>query len=278
MDHYLFAASIDKNSGYRIVKEFASMQVGAARDIESNAAFESAYQYLVPLYLYEINVKAMCVGESEKVEEDKVEMDVHGGEEFAYIVTHASNSLPIAIPNDYSFPARSRTYFKPSIIKEGIYLNPTLDPEVIFNKVKEPYTEKAASEARTACGSSYRLVDNSRYVGIAHYPFWLVKYRYRDRVYTSIVDAADDTVVYLEYPIDPVSRLKGLAGGVAAMAVAAIVGGLITMTLANSTIYGVIGGALASAPALAVALQKLLRSRAVYRYKLSEEAVFAPVR
>lgn len=254
------------------------MQVGAARDIESNASFESAYQYLVPLYLYEINVKAMCIGESEKVEEDKVEMDVHGGEEFAYIVTHASNSLPIAIPNDYSFPARSRTYFKPSIIKEGVYLNPTLDPQTIFNKVKEPYIRKAASEATTACGSSYRLVDNSRYAGIAHYPFWLVKYRYRDKVYTAVVDAADGTVVYLEYPMDSVSRLKGLAGGVATMAVAAIVGGLITMALANSIMYGVIGGALASTPALAVALQKLLRSRGIYKYKPSEEAVFAPVR
>ena len=254
------------------------MQVGAARDIESNAVFESAYQYLVPLYLYEINVKAMCVGESEKVEEDKMEIDVHGGEEFAYIVTHASSSLPIAIPNDYSFPARSRTYFKPSIIREGVYLNPTLDPETIFNKVKEPYVRKAASEAATACGSRYRLVDNSRYVGIAHYPFWLVKYRYRDKVYTAVVDAADGTVVYLEYPIDSISRLKGLAGGVAAMVVATVVGGLITMALANNIAYGAVGGALASTPALAVALQKLMRSRGVYRYKSSEEAVFAPVR
>ena len=278
VEHYLFAVSFDKNAGYRILKEFALMQVGVARDLEVNAAFESAYQYFVPIYLYEINVKAVCSEETEKADENKVEIDVHGGEESAYVVIPAISSLPIAIPSNYSFPARSRTYFKPSVVKEGVYLTPTLDPEAVFSRVKEPYVSKAVSEATTACGSSYRLVDNSRYIGVAHYPFWLMKYRYRGREYVSVVDAADGTVVYLEYPLDTASRIKGLAGGAAATAAAIAVGGLLSLVLATGFVYGAVGGALASIPAIVLALQKVLKSKGIYRYKPSEEAVFAPVR
>lgn len=278
VDHYLFTISYDKNAGYRIVKEFALMQVGVAKDLDVNADFESAYLYFVPLYLYEVNVKALCKEGPEKVEENSVEIDIHGGEEVAYVIVPATSSLPIAIPSNYSFPARSRAYFKPSVIRDGMYLSPTLDPEAIFGKVKEPYVSKTVSEAKTACGYSYSLVDNSRYIGIAHYPFWLVKYRYRDGEYTSVVDAADGTVIYLEYPLDSTSRLKGLVGGVGATTLALILGGLISLALVDNSIYGFIGGLLASIPILAVALQKFLRTRGAYRYKPSEEAIFAPIR
>lgn len=278
VDHYLFTVSYDKNAGYRLVKEFALMQVGVAKDLDVNADFESAYQYFVPLYVYEVNVKALCKEGSEKTEEDKVEVDIHGGEEVAYVIVPAVNAIPIAIPSNYSFPARSRTYFKPSVIREGVYLSPTTDPETLFGKVKEPYISKTVSEAKTACGYGYSLVDNSKYIGIAHYPFWLIKYRYRGREYTSILDAADGTVLYLEYPLDSSSRLKGLVGGIAATAVAIILGGMLSLSLVSDSAGGVIGGAIASIPILFIALQKFLRTRGVYRYKPSEEAVFAPIR
>ncbi|MEM3980514.1 MAG: hypothetical protein QXF79_04575, partial [Ignisphaera sp.] len=68
------------------------------------------------------------------------------------------------------------------------------------------------------------------------------------------MDAADGTVIYLEYPLDSTSRLKGLVGGVGATALALILGGLISLALVDNSIYGFIGGLLASIPILAVAL------------------------
>jgi len=278
IDHYLFMVSYDKNSAYRLVKEFALMQVGIAEDFETATEFESAYQYLIPLYIYEVNVKAICGGGKEEVGDSKVEIDIHGGEEAAYIVTPAAQDMPIKIPVGYSFPARGRRFFKPTIVREGMYLQPSLDPETVFRIVKEPYINKVISEAVTACGNNYNLVDSSKYIGVAHYPFWLVKYRYRGNTYTSIVDASDGTVLHLEYPISSKSRVVGLVGGVATTIIAAAIGGIITGIVTGTFIYGLLGGAVAALPALGIAVQRFIRSKGVYRYKPSEEAVFVPVR
>lgn len=278
VEHYIFTASYDKNSVYRLLKEFALMQVGIAEDFESATEFESSYMYLVPLYIYEVNVKAGCRGGKEEAEEGKVEIDVHGGEETAYIVTPAAQGLPMHIPEGYSFPARGRRFFRPAIVGEGVYLQPSLDPEAVFKSVKEPYVSKAVSEAVAACGDNYDLVDNSKYVGVAHYPFWLVRYRYRGRTYTSVVDASDGTVLHLEYPMGVKSRVVGLVGGVAIVLAAAAIGGLITGAALGLPIHGFLGGALSSLSALGVAVGRFIRSKGVYRYRPSEEAVFVPMR
>jgi transcription elongation factor Elf1 len=278
VEHYLFAVNFDKNAAYRLVKDFALMQAGVAEDFESSAEFASAYQHLVPLYIFEVNVKALCKGEKVEAGEEKVEIDVHGGEEVAYVVTPATHALPIGVPQGYSFPARSRRFFKPSVLKDGVYLQPSLDPEHVFSTVKEPYLRKAVSEAQTACGSAYEVVDNSKYIGLAHYPFWLIRYKYRGGEYTAVIDASDGTVLYLEYPTSARGRAVGLAMGIMATLSAGLVGGAITTLIAKSFTPGVIGGAIASLPALVVAVQRFARSRGVYRFKPSEEAVFAPVR
>lgn len=278
VEHYIFAIHYDKNSAYRLVKEFALMQIGVAEDFESSSEFESSYLYFIPLYIYDVSVRVRCRGGREEAGEGRIEISVHGGEEAAHIVTPAAENLPLKIPPGYSFPARGRRFFKPSVLGEGVYLQPSLDPEAVFARVKEPYVSKAVAEAATSCGGGYDLIDSSRYVGVAHYPFWLVKYRYRGRTHTSIVDASDGTILHLEYPLSLKSRAVGLVGGVLAVLIAGAVGGLITAALLGSSIYGFIGGATSSLPALAVALERFTRSRGLYRYNPSEEAVFAPVR
>jgi len=278
VEHYLFSVNFDKNAAYKLMKDFALLQVGVAEDFESSTEFVSAYQYLVPLYIFEVNVKALCRGEKVEADEEKVEINVHGGEEAAYVITPATHALPIGIPQGYSFPARSRRFFKPSVLKDGVYLQPSLNPEHVFSTVKEPYLRKAVSEAQTACGSGYEVADNSKYIGLAHYPFWLIRYRYRGREYIAIIDASDGTALYLEYPISARGRAAGLAMGLAATLFAGVVGGATTILLMKSFTPGLIGGAIASLPALAVAVQRFAKSKGVYRFKPSEEAVFAPVR
>jgi hypothetical protein len=278
VDHFIFAINYDKNSSYRRVKDFALMQVGIAEDFNDNVDFDSAYQYLVPLYIYEVDVKAVCREEVEKIEENEVEISIHGGEEAAHVVVIALENPPINIPKDYSFPAKNRIYFKPSILREGVYLNPSLDPETVFEKIKRPYIEKTLSEAETACGKKYRFADNSRFVGLAHYPFWIITCNYRGRKYRAIVDAADGTVLYLEYPISFKQRLKGLVGGIGFTLTASIIGTAISYTLSSNIIYSTIGGTLTALPGLAIAINKFSRSKGVYKYKPSEEAIFTPIR
>jgi hypothetical protein len=278
VEHYLFSVNFDKNAAYKLVKDFTLLQVGVAEDFEHSTEFVSAYQYFVPLYIFEVSVKALCKGEKVEAGEEKVEIDVHGGEETAYVITPATHALPAGIPQGYSFPARGRRFFKPSVLKDGVYLQPSLDPEQVFSTVKEPYLRKAISEAQIACGSAYEVADSSKYIGLAHYPFWLTKYRYRGREYAAVVDASDGTVLYLEYPISTRKRAIGLAMGLATTLFAGLVGGAIATLLTKSFTPGLTGGAIASLPALVVSLQTFAKSKGVYRFKPSEEAIFAPVR
>lgn len=277
VDHYLFAAVIDKNSAYRYVKEFALMQVGVAEDLDVNSSFESSYLYYIPLYLYEVNIKAVCRGGQEVVDDIGVKIDVHGGEETAYIVKPAVQSTPIPIPQGYGFPARGRRFFKPAVLSDGVYLQPSLDPEAVFEHVKRPYLDKAVNEAAISCRGGYDVNDSSRFIGIAHYPFWLVRYRYRGKAFIAVVDAADGTVLYMEYPLSPKRRMKGLLGGVLALIMGISIAILISV-FAGSALTGFIGGAIAALPGFGVALSRFIKSMNIYRYRPGEEAVFIPMR
>lgn len=278
IEHYIFSTLFDKNYAYKHMKEFALMQIGVVEDFEANSYFDSSYLYFVPLYLYEVNVKTKCVGGKEVSDENSIEIDIHGGEETAYIVTLATNNVPFNIPSNYTFPARERRYFKPTIISSGIYLQPAKDPYQLLDEAKKSYLRKAIEEAKIACGDKYKTIDNSKYVGLAHYPFWLIKYRYKEKIYKSIVDASDGTILYMEYPMSYKKRVLGVLGGIAITTVSMIIASILSLAYANTFFYGLISGFIASLPGLSVALHNFVRSTRVYRYKPEEELVFLPTR
>ncbi len=282
IEHYLFKTIIDKNQAYRLARGFAAQQIGVAEDVEENSSFSKAKIYYVPIYIYEINILAPCKEELEELKKEKegneLKLSIHGGEEVEYKLVIATDDLPIPIPPDYYFPARARMYFKPTILKNGVYLQPTKDPMKVFEEVKQPSLKKAVEEAKISCPSGYEVIDESKYVGIAHYPFWDITYTYQGKEYRTIVDAADGTIVYLEYPLSWKGRVVNFAGGLGTLIGSSIIGGIITYEFMQIPTYGLAGGAIVALPALLYTAYRLFRFKGIYKFKPGEEAIFLPVR
>jgi DNA-directed RNA polymerase subunit RPC12/RpoP len=286
IEHFLYRMLIDKNRAYRLARDFATQQIGVAEDLADKAAFNAAKLYYLPIYIYSIDIKAPCKEEERQLEkEEEVEAEtrelklkVHGGEEAEYVIVQALDNPPIPVPENYGFPARARMYFKPSILKDGVYLQPLKDPMKVFEEVKRPSLEKAAEEGRISCAKGYDIIDNSRYEGIAHYPFWHITYSYNNKSYQAVVDAADGTIVYLEYPLSLRGRLLGITGGLIILLASSGIGAYISAALMGDLYPGLIGAALASTPAPAYTFIRLVRRKGKYLFKPGEEAVFLPVR
>ncbi len=278
IEHFLFKMQYDKNDAFRIAKEIGAHQVGVVEDLADAASFDSAKLYYVPVYIYEINIKTPCKGEKEEVNENgEIDLSIHGGEEVGYTITPALRNLPIPLPPNYGFPARARMYFKPTVLKNGVYLQPELDPYQVFEEIKKPSLRQAIEEAKIACPEGYDIIDKSRYLGIAHYPFWLITYTYQGQKYQALVDAADGTLVYLEYPLSMKGRVSSLTGGIASMIGGAIIG-LIAGVALGGPLYGLIGGLMATLPGGIMAASKIFKSKETFKFKPGEEGLYMLVR
>ncbi|ADM27716.1 zinc finger TFIIB-type domain-containing protein [Ignisphaera aggregans DSM 17230] len=269
IDHYLFKALIDDQKAFNIIKSFASQQVGAEKDLIDRASFVSSKLFYIPIYLYEARVRALCR------DGDK---EYHGGESYNQYIVIAIDNPPIALPTDYGFPARMREYFKPTISRNYIYLQPVKDPIAIFEGLKRRDISEAMNEAREACPSSdIKLADESRYIGLAHYPFWQIEYSYKGNIFRAIVDAADGTILYLEYPLNIKNATKALIGVIAGTIIASLIGTTIAIQ-SNTAFIGGLASFIAFTPALYISLSMLLKRKATYMYNPEEEAEFLPTR
>lgn len=269
VDHYLFKVFIDDQRAFSLVKSFSSQQVGAEKSVVSEASFTSSKLFYIPIYLYEVKVKALCRDGSS---------DFHGGESYNQYVVAAVDELPITLPRGYGFPARGREYFKPSISRNYVYLQPLKDPTAVFEELKRGDINEALSEAREACPSSnIELVDESRYVGLAHYPFWEIEYSYRNEVFKAVVDASDGTIVYLEYPLSMKNSFKALVGVFTGAITASLIGAMIA-TQSSTALIGGIASFITFTPALYISLSAFLKRKGRYTYNPKEEAEFLPTR
>ena len=288
IEHYLYRLIIDKNKAYRLARDFATQQIGVVDDLVEKASFKSAKLYYLPIYIYEINVKVPCKEEAETLEKQEEEimehkarelkLKVHGGEETEYVLKPAIDKIPFPFPQNYGFPARSRMYFKPTILKNGVYLQPTLDPIKIFEEVKKPSLRKAVEEARISCSHGYEVIDESKYNGLAHYPFWHIVYTYNNRDYNAVVDASDGTIVYLEYPLSMKGRLMVFGGGLGVLGLSSGIGAYLSASLIGDPLPGLIGGLVTGLPGFLYGAYRVARFKGEYRFRPGEEAVFVPPR
>ncbi len=288
IEHYLYRLIVDKNKAYRLARDFATQQIGVVEDLVERSSFKKAKLYYVPIYIYEVNVKTPCREEEEELEKEEEEIEkgetseiklkIHGGEEVEYILRPAVDKIPLPMPENYGFPARSRMYFKPSVLKDGLYLQPVLDPLKIFAEVKEPRIKKAINEARISCSGGYDVVDESKYLGIAHYPFWHIVYTYDEKEYNAIVDASDGSIVYLEYPLSFKGRLRVFGAGSGVLLLAAGLGALVTYNAMGDPFTGFVGGLVAALPGFFYGLSRIARFKGKYWFKPGEQAIFVPPR
>ena len=222
---YVFKPTVDKTEAFRKALNFRPF--GAPDDLPS-ASPEAAELHFLPLFLYHIIFSPL----------DELE---------TYATTLAVSTSPFKLPKRYVFPARWRTPFKPSLEKIGVFHSPDLSPEEAFSSLRD-----VVEEARDyASVFKVRVRVEWSFEGIVYYPFWQLRYRYRNRPYGALVDAAEGSVLYLEYPISRRGRAGGLGLAATAILSSSAVGALVGAYLSLAPALGALGGALASLGAAA---------------------------
>ncbi len=229
-EHYIYDIQVEYNQAYTNAIGIAQRQFASPEDLSLRATPSEGMLHFVPLYLFHVDIRARCPDNPEAGIEEK------------WVSLLATSNPPKGLTNSYKFPTRGRRFFEPRILERGKYHQPDRDPRDLLELAIGRSRIRALEEAYNECDNP-RLQDNSKWLGIVHYPFWQVGYKYLGKDYYALVDATDGTVVYLEYPIGSKKRSLLLGGSVAlvvaGMAIGSIIGYYIDPTLAGA---GSVGG------------------------------------
>jgi TFIIB zinc-binding. len=217
---YIFKPAVDKTDAFRRVLNLKP--VGSPDDLPA-ATPTAAELHFVPLYLYHITFQPLPELET-------------------YAAAPAVSQPPVELPKGYRFPVRWRTPFKPSLEKMGIFHQPDLNPEASFHALSE-----VVEEARDyASVFKVRIAATWAFEGIVYYPLWRLEYQYGNRRYTASVDAADGTVLHMEYPLSRRGRAQGAAFAAAALLGSAALGAFVAHWAGLYPDMGALGGGIAS--------------------------------
>lgn len=249
-EHYIFDPRYSVNKAFDYIKKTVSRQFAAPRDLEEEAELNSAYLHYVPLYLYHVLVRGECPENPEAGLEDRYESRL------------ALSNPPRWIPSSYRFPVRGRRFFEPRKIEKGRYHSADLDPKQLLEAVSKDAVREARREAEYTCDSP-RIVNETTWEGIMHYPFWEIRYSYGDNTYTAVLDAASGEVTLAEYPQGTRER-----GAVGLLAVGGTIGAIVLGTLLGGGVghaaAGAAGAFIASTPSLAILARRSMSSKQKY--------------
>ena len=250
-EHYMYELRVEYNRAFDMLRRTGQRLFAAPEDIGEASTPESGFLHFIPLHLFHVRVKASCPGNEE------------AGLEEGYETFLATSNPPEGLPRAYRFPTRGRRFFEPSTLERGRYHQPDVDPEELLGEASRRYREKAVREAHNHCEEP-EVRDETRWQGIIHYPIWEIRYRYGNEAYRGLVDGADGTVIYMEYPIG--GKERGILLGVAAGGlIAGALLGLGVGALLGSHLAGAAGGVAAWLPGAYVSLRLGARRRGEYR-------------
>lgn len=242
---YIFEPRLDKTAAFE--KALGFRPWASPRDLASSARPADAELHFVPLYLYYVYFEPLK-------------------ELATYATALALEKPPFYIPEDYEFPARWRTAFKPSLERKATFHQPQLDPERAWERRSKQFSKEARGYASAF---KIKVVDKTSFEGIVYYPFWRLKYAYGDKEYAAVVDAAEGDVVYMEYPISRRGRAASLAAAAAILFGSAIVGGISGSFLFAvselAPVMGLLGGLLAGIGGSIGVLRYAVERKAVYK-------------
>ncbi|MCE4625336.1 MAG: zinc ribbon domain-containing protein [Desulfurococcales archaeon] len=233
-EHYMYPIRVEFNKAYDNVLGLAERQFAAPEDIRKAASPDAGRIHFVPLYLYHVKVRAECPGNPE------------AGLEEEWVSRLAVKNPIQGLSINYRFPTRGRRFFEPRTLERGKYYQPDLDPKELLSEVTSRATLKALREAYNWCDEP-KIVNESKWEGIVHYPFWEIRYSYNGRKYYALVDATDGTVVYLEYPIGTKKRGYLLSAAAGLLLGGMVIGAGLGYAI-GSTTAGLAGGAVSSLP------------------------------
>lgn len=250
-EHFMYPVRHEYNSAYKLAIGVASRQYEAPERLEIDASPTAGLLHFVPLYLYRVRVRAECPGNPEAGLEESWENRL------------ATSSPPKGLPESYVFPSRGRRFFEPKILERGKYYQPDIDPKSLISEVSSKASIKALREAFNWCEKP-KIVNETVWQGIVHYPFWEIRYSYMGEEYYALVDAAGGRVVYLEYPIGSTKRATLVMAAAGIMGISALLGALVGSSL-DAPLAGLAGGVIGSVPGSAVYLRSGVKRRGIYR-------------
>ena len=253
-EHYFYEIRVEYNRAFDNVRRIAQRQFAAPEDIADESSPTAGFMHFIPLYLYHVRVRAECPGKPE------------AGLEEEYRALLATRKVPDGFPDNYKFPTRGRRFFEPSTLERGRYYQPEIDPKALLSAASERARRRAYREALNHCDSP-SLKDETKWIGIVHYPIWEVRYSYRGNEYRALVDASEGNVLYLEYPIGAKERGILLSLALGAIAAGLILGGAVGAALDHAT-AGAAGGILSSLPGAFSSLRLGAARVGRYRYRI----------
>lgn len=270
--HYIFRAVYDGPAAFEHLKRFIIGRPLVPKDFEKEASPADQKLYYIPIYLYKVDMEAYCS-----------KMDPHPiGWEYRYITEIAAGKIPIELPSPYPFPVSAREYFRPEFLRSGIFIAPDRDPYSTLKKLKNDGKAEIGLIASEACQwyhKYYYYIDNTEFVGLSHYPFLLITYSYKGKLYNALIDATDGNIVFAEYPISAENRLKWL--------MISLAGFLLVLPLSQLISNWLFGGAPPTISRYAamtyfvvyiLVVRRLLRSKERYSYSPSESGALSPPR
>ncbi len=250
-EHYMFELSIEYNKAFDIVRKIAQRQFAAPEDIAKTIQPAAGRIHFIPLYLYQVKVRAECPNNPE------------AGLEEEYRVSLAMKNPPRGVPRSYPFPVRGRRFFEPATIERGKYHQPDIDPKELLEEVSSRARTRALREAYNSC-SNPRIIDETKWLGIVHFPVWDIEYSYKGKKYKALLDAAEGSVIYLEYPIGVKERGVLLSAGIGGIIASALLG-LGVGIAGHHIVAGSVGGFIASLPGAYFPLRLGVSRVGVYR-------------
>ena len=251
---FIYPIRVEEQEAYQLAIIRASQLPGAPSDIAEASSYIDGSLHYVPLYV--CSARAVVRG-CEAAQEEIVE---------AFI------AAPSAVPGlyrEYRFPAAGREPYDPEKARRGVFHQVTTSHEDQCKRLEARVSARALREAALArCNGD--LETETKLLGIAHYPVWLIKYQYpsSQQHYRALVDAVDANVLYLEYPI-PLEKRALLLGGAATALGTSIALAIIATIATHSPLYlaSWLPGVAAAAPFLTKAVSR------IGRYELRKASV-----
>jgi len=265
-EYYMFPAYVDSSSAWRRTLQFILRRYGVPEDFNAEANLSRAELYNVPYHVFNCKAYSSCIYHGNRASYLEIKnMSILAARTGTWLDRFAET---------LSFSVRGRSFFNPNQAQRSRFYLPTLDYHQAYNMAYQFITNQAMAEARKSC-TGFKGVDKTEvnYLGLVHYPLWMIEYTYKGKTYRVLMDASGGRVIYVEYPLSTRSRTMMLTA-----ALIMIISGLASGLLAASISFiGLLGGLLSSlivsSPLLAKALSLKDRgSETPTQRRLSSEA------
>lgn len=247
-EYYMFPSYVDSPSAWRKVINFILRRYGVPDDFNAEANLLRAELYNVPYHVFSCKAYSSCS---------------YGGRYANYLETRNMPILAVYtgtwlddFARSLSFSVRGRSFFNPTQAQKSRFYMPTVSYAEAYNTAYRFIQGQAMAEASKSCSGSKGVGRvEVEYLGLVHYPFWLMEYTYKGKTYRVLLDASGGRVLFVEYPLSRRSRTIMLTASILIIGVGLFSGLLFAaMRSPLSLIGGLASSIIVSSPVLAKAL------------------------